>query len=68
MIEVLKCSKCLVLPVITRPKSELGRYYAQIQCPVCKKKCTGLARGELVTQKDADRTAIEEWNAHEFEH
>lgn len=71
MIEIVNCSKCMVMPEITRPTPPVGvmiTYLAEIQCPVCKKRVRGASRGELSTQRDADAAAIEEWNAHEWEH
>ena len=70
-IEIVNCSKCMVMPVITRPTPPAGvrvKYLAEIRCPVCGKFVRGASRGEKSTQRDADTAAIEEWNAHELEH
>lgn len=71
MIEIVNCSKCMVMPEITRPNPPVGvraKYLAEIKCPVCGKMVRGASGGELSTQRDADTAAIEEWNAHEWEH
>lgn len=70
---IKKCSKCNVEPEVTAEFLKVAEWYkkkayAEIKCPVCGKKCRGLAKGENISKADAVETAAKEWNEKEHLH